>query len=66
MLGLAACEPAVHDMRGSLPDGGQRCEDGEQVCQGIDTLAVCVGGAGWNRDEGESWIDGRLALRFYY
>ncbi|MBW2448250.1 MAG: hypothetical protein JRG83_20335, partial [Deltaproteobacteria bacterium] len=25
-----------------------------------------VGAAGWNRDEGESWLDGRLALRFYW
>lgn len=25
-----------------------------------------VGGVGWNREEGESWLDGRLELRFYY
>ena len=25
-----------------------------------------VAGVGWTRDEGESWLDGRLALRFYY
>jgi hypothetical protein len=25
-----------------------------------------VGGVGWSRDEGESWLDGRLGLRFYY
>jgi len=25
-----------------------------------------VAGAAWNRDEGQAWWDGRLALRFYY
>jgi len=25
-----------------------------------------VAGLGWNRDEGDGWLSGRLALRFYY